>query len=116
MLDEIAEMPIELQAKLLRVLEERKFRPLGAEEEITLDARIVAATNVDLERRIEAGTFREDPYFRLNVVTIDVPSLSQRGDDIPHWCRPSPRIKRARCASPTRPDLAARSPLGRQRT
>jgi DNA-binding NtrC family response regulator len=84
MLDEIAEMPIELQAKLLRVIEDRKFRPLGAEEEITLDARIVAATNVDLERRIEAGTFREDLYFRLNVVTIDVPALSQRGDDIPH--------------------------------
>jgi DNA-binding NtrC family response regulator len=84
MLDEIAEMPIELQAKLLRVIEDRKFRPLGAEEEITLDARIIAATNVDLERRIEAGTFREDLYFRLNVVTIDVPALSQRDDDIPH--------------------------------
>jgi DNA-binding NtrC family response regulator len=84
MLDEIAEMPIELQAKLLRVIEDRKFRPLGAEEEITLDARIIAATNVDLERRIDAGTFREDLYFRLNVVTIDVPALSQRDDDIPH--------------------------------
>lgn len=84
MLDEIAEMPIELQAKLLRVIEDRKFRPLGAEEEITLDARIIAATNVDLERRIDAGTFREDLYFRLNVVTIDVPPLSERDDDIPH--------------------------------
>jgi DNA-binding NtrC family response regulator len=84
LLDEIAEMPIELQAKLLRVIEDRKFRPLGAEEEITLDARIIAATHVDLERRIEAGTFREDLYFRLNVVTIDVPPLSERDDDIPH--------------------------------
>ena len=84
MLDEIAEMPIELQAKLLRVIEDRKFRPLGAEEEITLDARIIAATNVDLERRISNGTFREDLYFRLNVVTIDVPPLSERDDDIPH--------------------------------
>jgi DNA-binding NtrC family response regulator len=84
LLDEIAEMPIELQAKLLRVLEDRKFRPLGAEEEITLGARIIAATHVDLERRIENGTFREDLYFRLNVVTIDVPPLSERGDDIPH--------------------------------
>jgi DNA-binding NtrC family response regulator len=84
MLDEIAEMPIELQAKLLRVIEDRKYRPLGAEEELTLDARIIAATNVDLERRIEAGTFREDLYFRLNVVTIDVPPLSERDDDIPH--------------------------------
>ncbi len=84
LLDEIAEMPIELQAKLLRVIEDRKFRPLGAEEEITLEARIIAATNVDLEQRIDAGTFREDLYFRLNVVTIDVPPLSQRDEDIPH--------------------------------
>jgi len=84
LLDEIAEMPIELQAKLLRVIEDRKFRPLGAEEEISLDARIIAATHVDLERRIENGTFREDLYFRLNVVTIDVPALSERDDDIPH--------------------------------
>ena len=84
LLDEIAEMPIELQAKLLRVIETRKFRPLGAEEEVTLDARIIAATHVDLERRIELGTFREDLYFRLNVVTIDVPALSERDDDIPH--------------------------------
>jgi DNA-binding NtrC family response regulator len=84
LLDEIAEMPIELQAKLLRVIEDRKFRPLGAEEELTLDARIIAATHVDLERRIAAGTFREDLYFRLNVVTIDVPPLSERDDDIPH--------------------------------
>jgi DNA-binding NtrC family response regulator len=84
LLDEIAEMPIELQAKLLRVIEDRKFRPLGAEEELTLDARIIAATNVDLERRIENGTFREDLYFRLNVVTIDVPALRERDDDIPH--------------------------------
>lgn len=84
MLDEIAEMPIELQAKLLRVIEDRKFRPLGAEEEVKLEARIIAATHVDLETRIENGTFREDLYFRLNVVTIDVPSLSERDEDIPH--------------------------------
>ena len=84
LLDEIAEMPIELQAKLLRVIEDRKFRPLGAEEELSLDARIIAATHVDLERRIENGTFREDLYFRLNVVTIDIPPLSERGEDIPH--------------------------------
>jgi DNA-binding NtrC family response regulator len=84
LLDEIAEMPIELQAKLLRVIEDRKFRPLGAEEEVTLEARIIAATHVDLERRIADGTFREDLYFRLNVVTIDVPPLSERDEDIPH--------------------------------
>lgn len=84
LLDEIAEMPIELQAKLLRVIEDRKFRPLGAEEELPLEARIIAATHVDLERRIADGTFREDLYFRLNVVTIDVPPLSERDEDIPH--------------------------------
>jgi DNA-binding NtrC family response regulator len=84
LLDEIAEMPVELQAKLLRVLEDRKFRPLGAESEITLKARIVAATHVDLERRIAAGSFRQDLYFRLNVVSIDIPPLSERAEDIPH--------------------------------
>jgi DNA-binding NtrC family response regulator len=83
LLDEIAEMPIELQAKLLRVIEDRKFRPLGAEEELTLDARIIATTHVDLEQRIADGLFREDLYFRLNVVTIDVPPLSGRDEDIP---------------------------------
>jgi DNA-binding NtrC family response regulator len=83
LLDEIAEMPIELQAKLLRVLEERKFRPLGAEQELALGARIIASTHVDLEARIEAGSFREDLYFRLNVVSIDIPPLSARPEDVP---------------------------------
>jgi DNA-binding NtrC family response regulator len=82
LLDEIAEMPIELQAKLLRVLEDRRFRPLGAEEELPLRARVLAATHVDLERRIGEGTFREDLYYRLNVVTIEVPTLAEREDDI----------------------------------
>lgn len=82
LLDEIAEMPIELQAKLLRVLEERKFRPLGSEEELPLRARVLAATHVDLERRISEGTFREDLFYRLNVVAIEVPSLAQREDDV----------------------------------
>jgi DNA-binding NtrC family response regulator len=83
LLDEIAEMPIELQAKLLRVLEDRRFRPLGSETELALEARIVAATHADLEARIAAGTFREDLYFRLNVVTIQVPALAERSEDIP---------------------------------
>jgi DNA-binding NtrC family response regulator len=82
LLDEIAEMPIELQAKLLRVLEDRRFRPLGAEEEMPLRARVLAATHVDLERRIGEGTFREDLYYRLNVVTIEVPTLVEREEDI----------------------------------
>ncbi len=81
LLDEIAEMPIELQAKLLRVLEDRKFRPLGAEQEIPLRARVVAATHVELEKRMAEGRFREDLFYRLNVVSIYVPSLAERGDD-----------------------------------
>jgi DNA-binding NtrC family response regulator len=82
LLDEIAEMPIELQAKLLRVLEDRKFRPLGSEEELPLRARVLAATHVDLERRISEGTYREDLFDRLNVVAIEVPTLLQREDDV----------------------------------
>lgn len=82
LLDEIAEMPVELQAKLLRVLEDRRFRPLGGEEELPLRARVLAATHVDLEVAIAEGRFREDLYYRLNVVSIPVPSLAERGDDI----------------------------------
>jgi two-component system response regulator HydG len=82
LLDEIAEMPVELQAKLLRVLEDRRFRPLGGEEELPLRARVIAATHVDLELAIAEGRFREDLYYRLNVVSIQVPPLSERGDDI----------------------------------
>jgi len=83
LLDEIAEMPNGLQAKLLRVLEERRFRPLGAETEQPVHARILAATHADLEKRIVDGTFREDLYHRLNVVTLQVPPLAERVDDIP---------------------------------
>ena len=82
LLDEIAEMPVELQAKLLRVLEDRRFRPLGGEEELPLRARVIAATHVDLEFAIAEGRFREDLYYRLNVVSIPVPPLAERGDDI----------------------------------
>ncbi len=82
LLDEIAEMPVELQAKLLRVLEDRRFRPLGSEEELPLRARVIAATHVDLELAIAEGRFREDLYYRLNVVSIQVPALSERGEDI----------------------------------
>jgi DNA-binding NtrC family response regulator len=82
LLDEIAEMPTELQAKLLRVLEDRRFRPLGAETELPLRARVVAATHVDLEQRIAQGRFREDLFYRLNVVTVTLPSLAERADDV----------------------------------
>ncbi len=83
LLDEVAEMPIDLQAKLLRVLEDRRFRPLGAEEERPLEARVLAATHVDLAERMADGRFRQDLYYRLNVVTLDVPSLIERVHDIP---------------------------------
>jgi DNA-binding NtrC family response regulator len=83
LLDEIAELSVDLQAKLLRVVEDKRFRPLGAETETTLDARVLAATHVDLEARIAEGRFREDLYYRLNVVTIDVPPLAERDEDIP---------------------------------
>jgi DNA-binding NtrC family response regulator len=82
LLDEIAEMSVQLQAKLLRVLEDRRFRPLGAEAELPVRARILAATHVDLESRLADGGFRKDLFYRLNVVTIDVPALAERKDDI----------------------------------
>jgi two-component system response regulator HydG len=83
LLDEIAEMPVELQAKLLRVLEERTFRPIGSEATIALKARVLASTHVDLEGRIAEGRFRQDLFYRLNVVSIQLPSLVDRDDDIP---------------------------------
>jgi len=83
LLDEIAEMPGDLQAKLLRVLEDRSFRPLGAETDVPLRARILAATHVDLEKRIADGRFREDLFYRLNVVSVRMPSLGERTQDIP---------------------------------
>ena len=82
-LDEIGEIDQSIQIKLLRVLQERQFERVGGEETIETDVRIVAATNKDLRAEIEKGNFREDLYFRLNVVTIDVPPLRERKDDIP---------------------------------
>jgi two-component system response regulator AtoC len=82
-LDEITEMPIELQVKLLRVLEESKFRRVGGNEEITIDARIIAASNRDPQKAIVDGKLREDLFYRLNVFPIDVPPLRERLEDIP---------------------------------
>ena len=82
-LDEIGDMPAELQTRLLRVLSEGKFYRVGGRDQVSVDVRILAATNQDLEKRVASGKFREDLYHRLNVIRIDLPSLRQRKEDIP---------------------------------
>ncbi len=86
-LDEIGDMPLEFQAKLLRVLEDGEVRPVGATESFPVDVRIVSATHSDLEAAIEAGEFREDLFYRLNVVMLEIPPLSERREDIPVLAR-----------------------------
>lgn len=82
-LDEIGNIPLDVQAKLLRVLEERRYRPVGATKDLEADVRVVAATNVDLEKLAGEGKFREDLYERLNAVRIRVPALAERREDVP---------------------------------
>ena len=81
-LDEIGDFPLAMQAKLLRAMEERTVRPVGGDKEIAFDARILTATNRDLEAAVEAGRYREDFYFRINVIQLDLPPLRSRGNDV----------------------------------
>ncbi|MFP3999330.1 MAG: sigma-54-dependent transcriptional regulator, partial [Desulfobacterales bacterium] len=83
-LDEIGDMKPGLQAKLLRVLQEHAFEPLGSVNTMEVDIRVIAATNQDLKKAVKNGTFREDLYYRLNVIPISLPPLRKRADDIPH--------------------------------
>ncbi len=112
-LDEIGEMPLDLQAKLLRVLQERTLRPVGADDEQPFACRIVAATNRDLELEVQGKRFREDLYYRINVVAITVPPLRERGPDILELARSF--IARA-CARSGRPEVALSTPASRTLT
>src|SRR4029078_9793757 len=82
-LDEIGTMSMETQAKILRVLQDRKFMHLGGVQELQADVRIIAATNVDLKQLCKEGRFREDLFYRLNVITVDLPPLRARREDVP---------------------------------
>ncbi len=82
-LDEIGDMPVPLQVKLLRVLQERKVRPLGSNRDIDIDVRILSATHRDLPKAMQRGEFREDLFYRLNVVSLKIPTLQERAEDIP---------------------------------
>ena len=82
-LDEIGEIPLSMQVKLLRAIQEKSFKPLGGNEDAKVDVRIIAATNKDLAAEVEKGTFREDLFYRLNVIQLALPSLAERREDIP---------------------------------
>jgi two-component system response regulator GlrR len=115
-LDEIGDMPLPLQVKLLRALEERKIRPVGSHESFDVDVRVIAATHRKLEERIASGEFREDLYYRLNVVKLYIPTLAERREDIPllansFLTRLAERYRRGRLAlSPEATQLLVSAP------
>jgi len=86
LLDEIGEMPSTTQTKLLRVLQQREYRPVGGERTIRVDFRLICSTNVELEQALRDGRIREDLYFRINTITLRVPALRERSEDIPLLC------------------------------
>ena len=117
MLDEIGDMPMRLQVKLLRVLQENQVRPVGSTEAMTVNVRIISATHRDLKQLIMGGHFREDLYYRLNVVHIEMPSLNKRREDVPllvsHFLEKIGR--KAASATSTRPKRSScwSAPTGR---
>jgi two-component system response regulator PilR (NtrC family) len=105
-LDEIAELPLALQVKLLRVLQERKVRGVGSAAEVPVDVRVLAATNRNVENDVRDGRFRQDLYYRLNVIRIEVPALRERAEDI----RPLAHYFLQRCAAEQGKDIRTLSP------
>ncbi len=101
-LDEVGNMPLDSQRKLLRVLNDGVIRRVGGQRDIQVDVRVVSATNADLEAAVKAGSFREDLYYRLNVVNIQLPTLNERREDIPHLAYTILRRCAARHESPVR--------------
>jgi transcriptional regulator with PAS, ATPase and Fis domain len=111
LLDEIGEISPAMQVKLLRVLQQREFEPLGATRTVKVDVRVIAATNKDLEEAVQNGSFRDDLYYRLNVIRIQIPALSDRREDIPllvnHFIDHFNRIQGKNVTRISKPALAA---------